>query len=79
MAGIECFAGEAELDAFLARTDILVCLLPLTPETEDMLDGRLFAKLPEGAYVINAARGGHLVEGLGAFGDDIDPSGLGKG
>ncbi|SLN25165.1 2-hydroxyacid dehydrogenase [Oceanibacterium hippocampi] len=61
--GVECFAGEAELDAFLARTDILVCLLPLTPETGDMLDGRLFAKLPEGAYVINAARGGHLVEG----------------
>ncbi len=60
--GVETFHGRDGLDAFLARTDILVCLLPLTPATEDILDARLFARLPEGAYLINAARGRHLVE-----------------
>jgi glyoxylate/hydroxypyruvate reductase A len=56
------FHGTDGLGAFLAATDVLVCLLPLTPETESILDAGLFAALPEGAYVINAARGGHLVE-----------------
>lgn len=60
--GIACFAGEQELPAFLARTDILVCLLPLTPETRGILNVRLFAQLPKGAAVINLARGGHLVD-----------------
>jgi len=60
--GIESFAGRDSLDAFLARTDIAICLLPLTPETEHVLDARAFALLPEGAVVINAARGKHLVE-----------------
>jgi len=58
--GVRCFAGDAELDAFLARTDILVCLLPLTPETRGILGQRVFDALPEGAAVVNAARGGHL-------------------
>ncbi|MCF3933611.1 glyoxylate/hydroxypyruvate reductase A [Acuticoccus sp. M5D2P5] len=62
VAGVETFAGEAGLDAFLAGTDILVCLLPLTDATRGILDARLFAKLPEGASIINAARGEHLVE-----------------
>jgi glyoxylate/hydroxypyruvate reductase len=61
--GIECFHGKGELDAFLRRTDILVCLLPLTAETRHILNGDLFAKLnrssPMGApVVINAGRGG---------------------
>ena len=61
--GIECFHGKAELDAFLQRTDILVCLLPLTPDTRHILNRGLFAKLnrtgPMGAPVlINAGRGG---------------------
>ena len=61
--GIECFHGEAQLDAFLRRTDILVCLLPLTPDTRHILNRGLFAKLnrtsPMGAPVlINAGRGG---------------------
>ena len=61
--GIECFHGRAELDAFLRRTDILVCLLPLTPNTRHILNRGLFAKLnrtgPMGAPVlINAGRGG---------------------
>lgn len=61
-AGIECFAGAAELGAFLARTDILVCLLPLTPETEGIVDAALLKQLPAGAAVVNAGRGGHVVE-----------------
>jgi glyoxylate/hydroxypyruvate reductase len=61
--GIECFHGRGELDAFLRRTDILVCLLPLTAETQHILDRDLFARLnragPIGApVVINAGRGG---------------------
>jgi glyoxylate/hydroxypyruvate reductase A len=61
--GIACFHGEAQLDAFLQRTDILVCLLPLTSDTRHILNRRLFAKLnrnsPMGAPVlINAGRGG---------------------
>ncbi|WP_144184632.1 2-hydroxyacid dehydrogenase [Elioraea rosea] len=60
--GIETFAGADGLMPFLARTDILVCLLPLTPETEGIINARTLAGLPHGAYVINAARGAHVVE-----------------
>lgn len=60
--GIESFAGEDELPAFLARSDILICLLPLTPDTRAILNAKLFAQLPKDAFVINVARGGHLVE-----------------
>lgn len=60
--GIESFHGTHGLGPFLARSDIVACLLPLTPETEGILDAKAFAALPEGAYVINAARGGHLNE-----------------
>jgi glyoxylate/hydroxypyruvate reductase A len=60
--GVKSFAGKAELGAFLARTDILICLLPLTPDTRGILNARLFAQLPKGAYLINVARGGHLVD-----------------
>lgn len=61
--GIECFHGQAQLEPFLQRTDILVCLLPLTPDTRHILDRKLFARLnrnsPIGAPVlINAGRGG---------------------
>jgi glyoxylate/hydroxypyruvate reductase A len=61
--GIECFHGTAQLDQFLGLTDILVCLLPLTPDTRHVLDRALFIKLsrnsPLGAPVlINAGRGG---------------------
>ncbi len=61
--GLPRFAGMAELDAFLARTDILVVLLPLTPETDGLLDARLFRKLARdgrlgGPILINAGRGG---------------------
>ncbi len=61
--GITCFQGGGQgLDHFLARSEVLICLLPLTPDTAGILGGRTFARLPRGAYLINAARGGHLVE-----------------
>jgi glyoxylate/hydroxypyruvate reductase A len=60
--GVRCYAGEAELDEFLARTDILVCLLPLTPQTRGILGRRVFDALPAGAAMVNAGRGAHLVE-----------------
>ncbi|OUI85479.1 2-hydroxyacid dehydrogenase [Acetobacter tropicalis] len=58
---VTCYAGPEELDAFLAITDILICLLPLTNATRGMLNADLFKKLPQGAQLINAARGAHLV------------------
>jgi glyoxylate/hydroxypyruvate reductase A len=60
--GLRSYAGAAGLPALLARSEILVCLLPLTAETEGILNNSTFALLPKGAAVINAARGGHLVE-----------------
>lgn len=60
--GIRCFHGEDQLGDFLARSEILICLLPLTPATEGILNRRLFAKLPKGACIINVGRGRHLVE-----------------
>ena len=60
--GVACFHGADGLGPFLARTQILVCLLPLTGETEGILNAGLFAQLPMGASLINAARGGHQVE-----------------
>ena len=62
LPGIESFAGEQRLGHFLARTDILVCLLPLTRDTAGILDARTFAGLPRGAFLVNVARGAHLVE-----------------
>lgn len=59
--GVTCFAGGEAFDAFLAQSDILVCLLPLTAETRGILCRETFAKMPEGSAVINAGRGGHLV------------------
>ncbi|WP_067734227.1 2-hydroxyacid dehydrogenase [Novosphingobium naphthalenivorans] len=59
--GVECFAGAEGLEPFLASADILVCLLPLTEDTRGILCRETFAKMPRGAMLINAARGGHLV------------------
>lgn len=60
--GVTTFHGKDGLKPFLAETDILVCLLPLTPDTRGILNAQTFAALPAGACVINAARGGHQVE-----------------
>lgn len=60
--GIEIFHGDAQLDAFLGRSEIVVNLLPLTPETEDLLGLKAFAAMPRGASVINLGRGPHVVE-----------------
>ena len=60
--GVESFAGTDGLAAMLPQCDLLVCLLPLTDGTRGILNRDLFAALPRGAVVINAARGAHLVE-----------------
>jgi glyoxylate/hydroxypyruvate reductase A len=60
--GVRTFHGTDQLQPFLSNSDILVCLLPLTPGTRGILNAKTFAALPNGACVINAARGGHLVE-----------------
>lgn len=67
MPGVETFAGEAELPAFLGRTDMLVVLLPLTPQTRGILNRNLFTKLGRdgvlgGPVIINAGRGGLQIE-----------------
>jgi glyoxylate/hydroxypyruvate reductase len=62
MPGVDCFAGDEGFTPFLAELDILVCLVPLTPETRGILNARTFGALPRGASLVNVGRGGHLVE-----------------
>lgn len=59
--GVQCFAGSGGFGPFLAQADIVVCLLPLTDETRGILCRETFEKMPRGAAVVNAGRGGHLV------------------
>jgi glyoxylate/hydroxypyruvate reductase A len=59
---VRSFFGPDQLEAFLTRSEILVCVLPLTPETEGILNKCTLAALPPGAYVISAGRGGHVIE-----------------
>lgn len=59
--GVKSFHGPDALPAFLAQCDILICLLPLTQETQGILNAQTLAHLPQGAALINAARGGHVV------------------
>lgn len=59
---VEIFAGMDELPAFLAHTDIVVSVLPLTPATSGIMNADFFAALADGAFVINGGRGGQLVE-----------------
>jgi glyoxylate/hydroxypyruvate reductase A len=60
--GVASFAGQDQLAEFLKPLRLLICLLPLTDETEGILNGSLFAGLPDGAILVNAGRGGHTNE-----------------
>ena len=62
LPGVNCHAGAAGLDNFLAASKVVVCVLPLTADTTGILNRGTLGKLPQGAYVINVARGAHLVE-----------------
>jgi glyoxylate/hydroxypyruvate reductase A len=62
IAGVRGYAGEAQFDEFLSATRVLVCLLPLTPDTRDIMRRETLGKLMAGGYVINVARGAHLVD-----------------
>ena len=62
LSGVSCYAGQDQLDQFLSASRVLVVILPLTTETEDLLDKAKLVQLPKGAYVINVARGAHLIE-----------------
>ncbi|MBT6241811.1 MAG: glyoxylate/hydroxypyruvate reductase A [Rhodospirillaceae bacterium] len=57
-----CLHGNEGLNEILARSDILICLLPLTSETKGILNAEHIASMPQGASIINCARGGHVVE-----------------
>ena len=62
LPGVKNYAGPEQLEAFLGDTDILVCLLPLSPETRGILNARTLAMLPPGACLVNPGRGPHLEE-----------------
>jgi glyoxylate/hydroxypyruvate reductase len=62
IAGATSFAGVQELDDFLAATRVLACMLPLTHDTENLLDRTLLSRLPHGAYVVNVGRGALVVD-----------------
>ncbi|HUK09670.1 MAG TPA: glyoxylate/hydroxypyruvate reductase A [Stellaceae bacterium] len=62
LPGIESFHGPEGLLALARRSEILICLLPLTRETEGVLNAQLFAAMPKGGAIINVGRGRHLVE-----------------
>ncbi len=62
LPGIETFHGPDGLARVLAQSDILVNVLPLTRDTRGLLDAKFFAALPRGAYLINMARGGHVLD-----------------
>lgn len=61
-APIEVFHGDDGLPAFMARTEIAVCMLPLTPETKGIFNAANFAHMPKGASIINLGRGPHVVD-----------------
>jgi len=62
VAGVRTYAGVAELPHFLARSQVLVCLLPSTPETRGLLDRARLGQLPRGAHLVNVARGDIVVD-----------------
>ena len=66
--GEKTYHGDDQLEKFLGQSNVLICLLPLTSETKNILNKDLFAKLPPNSYLINVARGNHLVE------EDLPPA-----
>ncbi|RLD22812.1 MAG: glyoxylate/hydroxypyruvate reductase A [Bacteroidetes bacterium] len=62
IAGVQLFIGKDAFPEFLNQSDILICLLPLTKTTGNILNKKTFSQLPKGAYIINVARGEHLVD-----------------
>jgi len=60
--GVTCFSGKTGFNAFLSATRILVCLVPLTSDTENILNRQTLGRLMPGGYLINVARGAHLVD-----------------
>jgi glyoxylate/hydroxypyruvate reductase A len=62
IAGVKSLTGEKGFAELLARSEIIVCLLPLTSTTRGILNKKTFAQMRRGAFLINAARGGHVVE-----------------
>ena len=62
LSGVATSTGMAELDDFLAGVRLLVCLLPLTNQTQRLLDGARLSRLPRGAYLVNVSRGGLVVD-----------------
>lgn len=60
--GVTAVSGDDGLDWLLGRSEIVICLLPLTAQTRGILNGSLFARMPPGSTLINAARGQHLIE-----------------
>jgi glyoxylate/hydroxypyruvate reductase A len=67
LAGVTAYAGSDELGEFLRQSRVLICMLPLTDDTRGILNHATLSQLPRGSYLINLARGGHLVE------DDLLP------
>lgn len=61
-SNISVFCGSEELSAFLSRTEVLICVLPLTDETHGILNLKTFQKLKPNGYLVHLGRGGHLVE-----------------
>ncbi|MCK6453488.1 MAG: glyoxylate/hydroxypyruvate reductase A [Alphaproteobacteria bacterium] len=68
IAGVECFSGTDGIYKMAAKSEIVICLLPLTSETRGILDKKLFDAMPQGSYLVNVGRGGHLNE------DDLLPA-----
>ncbi|RJT18526.1 glyoxylate/hydroxypyruvate reductase GhrA [Buttiauxella izardii] len=60
--GVTSYAGAEQLDEFLNGTRVLINLLPNTPQTVGIINSQLLNKLADGAYVMNLARGVHLIE-----------------
>ncbi|MCX7202332.1 MAG: glyoxylate/hydroxypyruvate reductase A, partial [Burkholderiales bacterium] len=62
IAGLTCYAGAEGLRQALPQSRVLVCALPLTDQTQGLIDAAVLAQLPQGAIVINIGRGGQIVE-----------------